>query len=465
MRNRTVIFVCDGLRPDRIDPVRTPNLWRLRGEGVWYRNSRTVFPSETRVAAASMVTGCLPGMHGIVSNDFFDPEIIADRPIATADADDLAAVARGRGGRLLARATLAERTLAAGLRYAAVSTASAGTSRILADGAAGPNAFIWSPHASVRHPVSVGAAMEERFGPVPAHDIPRTGAIAHAARIFCEHVLRELRPDLAIFWSGEPDSTYHYRGIGSSEAAEAERASDDALGMVMAEADGAALLVVSDHGHITGHTRLDLRTAFLDAGFAVAAGAPVDGEIVVVPGAATSVYCSGTAEPGLSAWLAEQAWCGAVFSRASARGFFDSDVGRSADLVFTLHSDDAEDSNGVIGRAYYDADLPVGCGMHGGLHPFEMSNVLIVSGGAFRKSTEFDLPAGLTDLAPTVAQLLDLAPVSTAGRVLEEALATSRAIPTAFRTDWLTPDACGKGVALRRSIFKDVQYIDGLVSR
>ncbi len=464
MRNRIIIFVCDGLRPDRIDPVRTPNLWRLRAEGVWYRNARTVFPSETRVAAASMVTGCSPGMHGLVANDFFDPEILADRPVATADAGDLAAVMRVRG-RLLARATLAERTLAAGLRYAAVSTASAGTSRILAEGAIGPNAFVWSPHNSVRYPDSVGAAMEERFGPVPAHAIPRTAAIAHAARIFCEHVLREQRPDLAIFWSGEPDSTYHYRGIGSPEAGEAERASDDALGLVMAESGGASLLVVSDHGHITGHTRLDLKAAFLDAGFAVATGAPDDGEIVVVPGAATFVYDTGAAERSISVWLAEQAWCGAVFGRASAKGFFDADVGRSADLVFTLLSDNAEDANGMIGRAYYDADLPVGCGMHGGLHPFEMSNVLLASGDAFRQSTEFDLPAGLIDLAPTVAQLLGLAPVSAAGRVLAEAFATARETPSGVRTDWRMPDAAGRGFALRTSTFMGVRYIDGLSTR
>lgn len=60
-RKRAIVFVFDGLRPDRIDPDRMPHLARFRAQAVWHRGARTVFPSETRVAAAALVTGASPG--------------------------------------------------------------------------------------------------------------------------------------------------------------------------------------------------------------------------------------------------------------------------------------------------------------------------------------------------------------------------------------------------------------------
>jgi phosphonoacetate hydrolase len=257
MRPRVVIVVCDGLRPDRIDPVRTPALWRLREEAVCFARSRTVFPSETRVAAASLVTGAWPGAHGLIANDFYDPAIFADRAIATANADDLAALTRARG-RLLARSTLAERLEQAGLRYAVVSTASPGTSRIIAAGAAPPHGFAWSIHPGIGTSPAAAEEIERRFGPLPAHAIPRDATVDYAARVLTDHVLPHVDPDLAIFWSGEPDSTYHYRGVGSPEAAQAERAADAVVARVLAwreasgEAERTQLIVTSDHGHVSG---------------------------------------------------------------------------------------------------------------------------------------------------------------------------------------------------------------------
>jgi predicted AlkP superfamily pyrophosphatase or phosphodiesterase len=40
-----LVIVIDGLRPDSIDPLETPNLARLRKEGVEFTNAHAVFPS------------------------------------------------------------------------------------------------------------------------------------------------------------------------------------------------------------------------------------------------------------------------------------------------------------------------------------------------------------------------------------------------------------------------------------
>jgi phosphonoacetate hydrolase len=475
MKPKVVLVVCDGLRPDRIDPVRTPALWRLRREGAWYPNSRTVFPSETRVAAASLVTGARPGEHGLLANDFYDPEIFPDRPVATAKAEDLARVARVRG-RLLARPTLAERLAQAGMRYAVASTASEGTSRILATGAQPPGGFVWSVHPSVATPPAARAEVEDRFGPLPAPSFPNTSIVEYAARVFTEYVLPLADPDLAIFWSTEPDSTYHYCGIGSPQSAMAEAAADRAVASILewrersGEAQRIQVVVTSDHGHITGTERLDVASKLRQGRWPVASGIPGAGEIVVVPGAATFVYASARAarmEKELIRWLKDQPWFGAAFARDGTAGTATIEslgLGHQSqpDLIFTLRHSDGVDALGIPGTGCYDADLLIGAGVHGGLHPRELANVLILSGSAIRSGVTISGPAGLLDLAPTILALLGLQTGETAGRVLREALCNEQADAVETRSEMLLPAASSGAGGLLRSRHGSAIYLDGL---
>src|SRR6516162_8655823 len=66
-----IVLVLDGLRPDAITPEETPNLWRLRQEGVNFTNSHSVFPTVTRVNATAIGTGMHPGSTGILGNQMF----------------------------------------------------------------------------------------------------------------------------------------------------------------------------------------------------------------------------------------------------------------------------------------------------------------------------------------------------------------------------------------------------------
>lgn len=474
MRPRIIVVVCDGLRPDRIDPVRTPALWRLREEAIWFPNARTVFPSETRVAAASLVTGAWPGEHGLIANDFYDPSVFADRALATADAGDLDALARVRG-RLLARLTLAERLARAGLRYAAVSTASPGTSRILATGAEPPNGFVWTIHPQIATPGDASAEIERLFGPPPAHAIPRGATIDYAARVFTDYVLPRIDPDLAIFWSGEPDSTYHYRGVGSPEGAQAETAADAVVARVLdwraaaGEAERTQIIVTSDHGHVSGTEKLDVVACLRDGGWPVAAAKPREGDLVVVPGAASFVYgvdAGSRLEQDLLSWLAGQSWFGAAFTRRGAAGFASIDAlgiahGRQPDLVFTLRQSDEPDAVGVPGTCVYDANIPLGGGMHGGLHRRELANVLLLAGAAFGGAPRrIAAPAGLLDLVPTLLSLLGVPAAGTSGRVLTEALGAEGWAPV--RAERLAPAASRVPMGLVRSRLGTAIYLDGL---
>src|ERR1044071_8018838 len=65
---RAVIVICDSLRADLIGPEDTPFLVELGERGAWFTAHRSVFPSTTRVSAASIATGCLPARHGLLGN-------------------------------------------------------------------------------------------------------------------------------------------------------------------------------------------------------------------------------------------------------------------------------------------------------------------------------------------------------------------------------------------------------------
>src|SRR5258705_376031 len=92
MLPKVILVVFDGLRPDMVVPELAPNLCRFAESGSRFPLSPAVFPTETRVNVASLVTGCKPARHGIVANQFHELEAIADRPLNTGQAEDLIAL-------------------------------------------------------------------------------------------------------------------------------------------------------------------------------------------------------------------------------------------------------------------------------------------------------------------------------------------------------------------------------------
>ena len=67
---RVYVVVVDGLRPQEIGPL-TPNIDRLRQDGTWYEQARSVLPAETLPNHAAMMTGVRPQRNGIVANQIY----------------------------------------------------------------------------------------------------------------------------------------------------------------------------------------------------------------------------------------------------------------------------------------------------------------------------------------------------------------------------------------------------------
>jgi hypothetical protein len=93
------------------------------------------------------------------------------------------------------------------------------------------------------------------------------------------------------------------------------------------------------------------------------------------------------------------------------------DSDRAGDIRFILRSDEE-------GSCFCAAPIDVGCGIHGGLHTYELSCLLGFSGSAFREKTAIDTVTGAVDITPTLYKVLGIKPaVLPQGRVLGEALA------------------------------------------
>src|SRR6266446_7738473 len=84
-----MVLVLDGLRPDSITAEETPNLWRLRQEGVNFLNGHSVFPTVTRANATAIATGTYPSRNGIFGNTLYVRQVNPNRAFGNDDYQNL----------------------------------------------------------------------------------------------------------------------------------------------------------------------------------------------------------------------------------------------------------------------------------------------------------------------------------------------------------------------------------------
>lgn len=109
--------------------------------------------------------------------------------------------------------------------------------------------------------------MVERFGPVPKRRAPSEGPIAHTTAIFCDHVIAETAPDVAVVWFSEPDHTFHYSGLDTPHARSVLAALDQSFAEIVAALDEyCTVLLAYDHGHLTIDHEVDVRAQLIAKG-------------------------------------------------------------------------------------------------------------------------------------------------------------------------------------------------------
>jgi predicted AlkP superfamily pyrophosphatase or phosphodiesterase len=122
-----IVVVLDGLRPDAITAEETPNLWKLRHDGVDFVNSHSVFPTVTRVNAAAIATGTHPGRNGMVGNSIYVRAVDPRHAFSNDDHKMLLRLDQVTGGGMVLTKSLGEILQEHGKRLAAVSSGSTGS--------------------------------------------------------------------------------------------------------------------------------------------------------------------------------------------------------------------------------------------------------------------------------------------------------------------------------------------------
>jgi hypothetical protein len=486
---KAIIVSFDGLRPDLIGSELTPNISRLRRLGTTLSRHRTVYPSETRVAFPSLVTGATANGHGMVGNKFVDRSSVPPRYIDTSDAVLLDRLNRESNNGLVTASTLGELLHEAGKTLAVLATNTPGTTRLFNHRAEDFGHLRLSGHfREACTPADTLAEMEAMLGslpPAPPQGEPNREGQEWITSAFLDFVWPKLKPDVTILSYGEPDTTSHFHGTGAPATREIITFCDSQFGRVLAwwEAEGRTagvqLVVVSDHGHVTAHSRVSVIDELKTAGF-VPGNAPAAGiDVVVVPGQVGALYLADRTPRKLSKLvevLTERPWCGPVFTaprnavEGMAPGSFASslvfaDHARAPDVYFGFKTDDGVDAFGLTGGTFYDNARRPGLGVHGGLHPKELAAVGIVAGSAFRgDGLSSTTPSDICDLAPTLLTLFGLPiPSTMTGRVLFEAL---EAGASAFPQPDIMPEAHEVGLnsyrqTLRRVRVGRAMYLDG----
>lgn len=492
-RHLVIVFVVDGLRPDRISAEDTPALFRLRGEGVDFVAGHAVVPTVTRVNAAALATGAQPGTSGLIGNQLYVPDVDSSRALDTGNHRNLLALDRATGGRLLLVPTLGERLHARGRRLVAVSSGSTGSALLLNPKAVnGVGAVIngaFDPGKSVAYPAAVGEAILAKMGPAPPKapgGARYDAAVTWAERVLREYVLPEMEPDVVLNWLTEPDHSQHRAGVGSPEARAALRHADAEIGRVLSSLEGLGLadrtdiLVASDHGFSTNTRGVDVTQVLIEAGLKAA----TDSADVILASSGQAVALHVREHDGdriarIARLVQSRDWGGVVFTAGRAPGdphgtspgtfalelIHAANVERGADLLITFPWTSVPNAHGVPGTdlACVSGGARLYASDHGSLSPWNVRNTLFAWGPGFKAHATIPVAAGNVDVTPTILALqgLDEDAAGLDGRVLAEALADGpRAEQLIEETRVHAVEAGGYRAAVQTSTVAGRRYVD-----
>ncbi len=275
-----VIFVADGLRYGSVTPENTPNLWRLKTEGVDFANSHSLFPTVTTANASAIATGHYIGDTGNFGNTVYAGEPFAHSkgsPTPDYETNQTITEMNARfGGNYLGETSLLAAARKAGFQTAAFGKV--GPTRIQ-DAAAKPDGSETlivdddiGRKDDLTHPAWFSDGLKANFlgDKAPLKAIPNFAQPIYLMNALTRVVLPRFaaasKPFALIFWSREPDGTQHDAedsigslspGINGISGLAAIRLADSLLGELLAALQARGLdkttdvFVTADHGFYT----------------------------------------------------------------------------------------------------------------------------------------------------------------------------------------------------------------------
>ena len=217
-----LVLVVDGLRPDSITAQETPNLWRLREEGVNFPNGHAVFPTVTRANAAAIGTGVYPDRNGIFGNSLYVRQVDPNRSFNNDDHKNLLRLDAATGERMVLAKTLGEILAERGKTLAVVSSGSTGSALLVNPRAPKGVGMLVNAYLGARRAGGVSRRGERgrscaAFRPRPkraARKDPYVEQVTWTEQVLRDYVLPELKPDVIVNWLTEPDHIQHAAGCG-----------------------------------------------------------------------------------------------------------------------------------------------------------------------------------------------------------------------------------------------------------
>ncbi|WP_229218870.1 alkaline phosphatase family protein [Rugamonas brunnea] len=316
---RTIIMVWDGLRPDAVNAVDTPNLYALRQAGVHFVDNHSTYPTFTMMNGSSFATGSFPKTSGFYGNTFWTPPQAGaaqpipagknagggnqdyNAPVFTEDYAVLSTLNDYYGGQLLLVKSLFKTAQDAGLKTATIGKSGAAFIQDLGRGGIFldentvlPASLVTdlqaanfalpknTPYAYAAGAVTLAASNGDptaRAGALTfalpnglqAKDVtdttqgnPEDAANKYMMKVYTDFILPKKLPDLSLIWFRTPDNTQHAYGPGSANYRKALASQDARLGELQAALKAnkmdanTNIIVVSDHAHsnVSGPTSL-----------------------------------------------------------------------------------------------------------------------------------------------------------------------------------------------------------------
>ncbi|MFN9155212.1 MAG: alkaline phosphatase family protein [bacterium] len=398
---RVILVVCDGLGRDWLGKGHTPFIDGCLRMGLRPADHRAVFPSVTRVSAASIATGCFPGSHGLYGNQV---ALMEHGRLVVSDVGLPGFVVHLRAvtGHALRRRTMADRLAAAGLRQVAYSNVSAGAAYFL-----DPEHSGWVLHRSGSYGPG-GVALQGADHLAISHDLDGDRVMTER---FCTQVVPDNDIAVGILWLANPDLTLHHQAVGGPEHLEALHVVDSlvekTLGAVERARERADILVglCSDHGHEAIGDSIHVGRWLASKGLA---NELEQGRIAVASqGTAGLIYSTPDARAILLERIekmAHEPWAGRILDVDDLRA-----LGLGGDDALAAAVDTAPNARGIPGNRWLVADgekaAEIGCGHHGGIGPDETRPFLALMHPQVAPSV-IEHSTSLPDIAPTLLRFL-----------------------------------------------------------
>ena len=309
-KNKAIIFVWDGMRPDSINAIDTPNLYAMTKSGTYFSDNHSTYPTFTMMNSASFATGSFPGTTGFYGNTLWQPgptgtnagtsTVDFNQPVFTEDYKILDDLNVYYNNQLFLVGTLFNAAQKAGLVTAAVGKSGPAylqdvnrggyildentvlplslANELTSNNFAVPANTLKTTYADGQFVLGVAGTIPSRPAPAqalfanglsagdPTDSKGATGTAYNKALMdaYLNYILPIKKPDLSLIWFRDPDSTEHNFGPGSANYKLALQAQDARLGELQAKLKSLGIdkttniIVVSDHGHssVSGDVKL-----------------------------------------------------------------------------------------------------------------------------------------------------------------------------------------------------------------